>query len=102
MKLGERVTYPGLEVKWCPCVGVSLCSLLHVPGGFSERASSEMSRGHIFPGGVLAAITLVGGRAGDGGARAKAKCELGLLLCSMAATTLLGAGAGPNMLEQKP
>ena len=47
-----------------------------------------MNTSHAFPQGVLAVITLVEGRAGDGGAGARAKCEPGLLLCSLAVTTL--------------
>ena len=38
-----------------------------VLSGFGGRAGSELSVGHIFPQGVLAAITLVRGRAGDRG-----------------------------------
>ena len=52
-------------------MGVSLYSL-HVPSRFGGRAGSDVSRSHIFPQGVLAAITLVGGGAGDEGARARA------------------------------
>lgn len=48
--------------------------------------------------GLLAAITLVGSRARDGHARARALCELGLFLCSVAFTPLLG----PKLLEQRP
>ena len=58
MKLGETLNYCGLEeVFLC---GSILCSL-HVSSGFDVRAGSEMSKGHAFPEGVLAAITLVGG-----------------------------------------
>lgn len=45
----------------CPCVRASICSL-HVPSGFGVRAGSEVSRGHVFFWGVLAAAALVGGR----------------------------------------
>ena len=55
-------------------MGVSLCSL-HVPSGFGGKAESEVSMGHIFSWGVQAAITLVRGRAGDGVARARARCK---------------------------
>ena len=34
-----------------------------MPGGFGRRAGSEMSAGHITTWGVLAATTLLGGRA---------------------------------------
>ena len=40
------------------------------------RAGSVVSMGHIFPQGVLAALTLVGGGAGDGGPRAPGKYDL--------------------------
>ena len=40
----------------------------------------------IFLQGVLAALLLVGGGAGDGGARAGAACEVGLPFCSVAIT----------------
>ena len=53
-----------------------------------------MNISHVFPQNVLAAINFVGVGAGDGGARAKARCEWELLLCSVANTTL--------ELEQKP
>ena len=47
-----------------PCFGASLCSL-HVPNGFGGSAGTEVTTGHIFPQGVLTAITLVGDVAGD-------------------------------------
>ena len=52
------------------------------------------------PQSVPATLILVGSEAGDGGARARARC-VGLLLCSVASTTLLGAGVGHKLLEQK-
>lgn len=82
-------------------MGVSLCSLL-VSSGFVGRAESEVSTGYIFPQGVLAVTTLVAGRARDGGDRARARCELAFLLCSMAIATLSGVGPGIKVLEQKP
>ena len=88
------VAQSGLE--GCPCVRVSLCGLC-VPSG---RAESDMSTGRVFPQGVLAAITLVGGGAGAGGAGARGRCERGLL-SSVAYTALLG-WAGPKLLVQKP
>ena len=78
----------------------SLCTLC-VLSGFDGRAGSEMSKGHIFPQGMLAAITLIGGGAGDGGARARARCDLGLLF-SVAVTALLGAGSDPKVLKLRP
>ena len=82
-------------------MGVTLYSL-HVPSGFGGRAGSDMSMSHIFPHGVLAGITLVGGGAGDEGARSRARCELGLMLCSVADITLFEARLGPKLLKQKP
>ena len=69
---------------------------------FGWRAGSDMSTCHIFLQGVLAAISLVGGTSGDGGSRARAGCEPGSLLCSVASTTLFGMGMCPKLLEQKP
>lgn len=63
---------------------------------------SEVSMGHIFLQEVLAATTLVGGRAEDGVTRARAMCEPGFLLCSVAVTALSRAGSGPKVLKQKP
>ena len=91
---------PTLVLKGCPFVGVSLYRLC-VPHGFGGRAGSEVSTSHVFPQGVLAAIISVGGGTGDGGARARARCESGLPLCSVANTTLSGVEAGPKLLEQK-
>ena len=85
---------PILVLKGCACVGTSLYSLC-VPSGFVGRAVSDMSMSHIFPQGVLAAITLVGGGAGDRRASARARCEPGLLYCSVANRTFLGVGSGP-------
>ena len=80
-----------------------------MPSGFGGKAGFEMSMGHVFPRGVLAAVTHcwrwgweVGGGAGDEGARARAWCEPVLLLCSVADTALCGVGEGPKVLEQKP
>ena len=74
---------------------------LHVSSGFGGRAGSDMSMGHIFPHGVLAGVTLVGGGAGDGGATCRARCELGHLLCSVADITLLGERSSLKLLKQK-
>ena len=54
--------------------------------GLGGRAESEIIIGCIFPC-VLAAVTWVGGVAGNIGARTKAKSELGFFLCSMAMVT---------------
>lgn len=45
---------------------------------------------------------MVGDGAGDGGPRARARCEAGLLRGSVATTTLSGTGASPRLLEEKP
>ena len=45
--------------------------------GFGGRAVSEVSMGCMFLQGVLAATTLVGGRAGVEGARARARLKSG-------------------------
>ena len=82
-------------------MGASLSSL-HVPIGFGGRVGSGMNTIHVFPQGVLAAITLVGGEPGEGRARTKARCEVGLPLCSVDVTPLLGVGSCPKLLEQKP
>ena len=85
----------------CPYVGVSLYSL-QGPSGFGGRTGFDVSTSHTLPQGVLVAVTLVGGGARDGGARARAMCESGLPLCSVVITALLRAGSGPQVLEQKP
>ena len=78
--------------KVCPYVGVSLYNW-HVPNGFNCRAKFDVKTSQIFPQAVLAAVTLVGSRAGAGGTRAGARYEEGLLLCSVAiidSTSILG------------
>ena len=50
----------------------------------------------------LHTITLVESGAGDGGAKARARCEQELPLCSVAITTLPEVGSGFRLLEQKP
>ena len=72
-----------------------------MPSGLGGRAGSDISIGHVFSQCVLAAITLVGGRGRVGGARARARCKLGLLLCSLATTTSR-VGSEPQGLEQEP
>ena len=79
-------------------MGPSLFSL-HVPSGSGGRARYEVSMGCIFPWGLLAVTARVGNRSGVEGARARTRCELGLLLCSMAITALSGVGLGPEGLE---
>ena len=50
--------------------------------------------------GVQAALTLVGGGAGDGGDTARTRCELGSPLCLVADAVSLGAVSGHKVLEQ--
>ena len=88
-------------LKGCPCLETSLFSLC-VPSGFGGRAGSDVNTSHSFSQGVLTAITLVGGEAGDGEVGAGASCEAGLLLCSVLITTLSGVRVGPKLLKQKP
>ena len=77
--------------KECSCVGVSLCSLC-VPSGFGGRAESWSEYGsHLSPGSA-GSYHLGGKKAGDGGARARARCEMSLLLCSVVITTHQGQG----------
>ena len=62
-----------------------------------------MDTSHIFPKEMLAAITLVGGRAADGGARTGARCEVGLPPpCSVAITALSGRGPIPSCWSRSP
>ena len=67
---------------------------LHMPNAFGGRAGIVYAC-HIFPQGVLASMTLVVGVAADGEAKACTGCEVGLPLCSVAVTTLSGAGSAP-------
>ena len=60
---------PVVVLKGGPYLGASLYRL-HVPRAFDGRAGFDVDANHIFPQGVLAAISLVEVRAGDGGARA--------------------------------
>ena len=64
------------------------------PVALVGRFGFDVNTSQVFLHGVLAAITMVGGGAGDGGAMAGARCEAGLPLCSVSFTTLLGEGRG--------
>lgn len=64
---------------------------LSVPSGFGGKTVSDMKMSYIFLLGVLAALTLVESGTRNGGTRASARCELGLLLITIAITALLGA-----------
>lgn len=70
-----------------------------VTSGTGGRAGSKVSTAHVFSLGELAAAVLLGDRAGVRGTRARVKCELRLLLGSMATGDLLGVGLGPKGLE---
>ena len=88
-KLSETVT----------CLGAPSCRTVPivftcVPSG---RAESDVSMSPVFSLAVLTAINLVGG----GGAKARARPELGLL-CTVASITLFGPGVSLKLLEQKP
>lgn len=82
-------------------MGLSLYRL-HLANAFDGTAGFDMDASHVFPQGVLAAVTSAGGGAGVGEARARARCEAGLLLCLVVVTTLAGVGSGPKLLGQKP
>lgn len=70
-----------------------------MPNAFGGRFGFDVDARHSFPQDVLATITLVGGRAGDGEARAGIGHEAGLPLCSAAITALLGVVTDPKLLE---
>ena len=90
-----------MVLKGCPCVGISLYSL-HVPNGFGDRAEFGVNTIHVFPQGTVTAITLVDGGAGDGGSRARTRCEPGLLLCLVATTTYQGLGQVKSCWSRTP
>ena len=79
-------------------MGVFPCSL-PLPSGFGGRAESEVRTGYAFPQSALAAVTLVGHKAGDGGDIARASCDPGLPPGLMAVATLKGEGLRPKGLE---
>lgn len=57
---------------------------------FGRKVGSDLNMSHIFPQGLLAVLTLVGGGAGDGEALTRTRSELGLITCSGTNSTLLG------------
>ena len=94
------ITYPSLEdVSLCGSITIQAYLSLCIPNGFGGRAGSQLSTSSPW---VLASITLVKGRGGNWGAKARAKCEFGLLLCSVAITILLVAGSGPKCSGRNP
>ena len=84
----------------CSYVGASLEKLC-VPNAFGGISGFDADAIHVFPQGVLVAITLIGHGVGDSGATAGAMCEAGLPVCSVAVTTLSGTGSDHKLLEQK-
>lgn len=64
VNLGKTVTYCGLE-KGCSYVGESLYRW-RLASALGESPGFEMDSSPVFPQGVLAAVTLLGGGAGDG------------------------------------
>ena len=88
----------------CPCVGASLFKPIQVcvfPMALVGELDLNWAQVVSSPW-VLASITLVKGRGRNWGAKARAKCELGLLLCSVAITILLVAGSGPKCSGRNP
>lgn len=71
-------------------------------GRLGRRARTEVSTRCVFLQVVLAATALVRGRDGVRGARTRARCNLGFLLCSLANPILSGVGLGLKGLEQEP
>lgn len=73
-------------MKQLPFVVLNLCShvevslyRLHVPNAFGERAGFDVDPSHVFPQGVLEAITLLGSDAGERGTSAGTGCVVGFL-----------------------
>lgn len=91
---------PIVVLNGCSYVGMYL-RRLQVPNAFLGRDGFVVDVSHVFLQGILADITLVGSRVGDGEARAYQRCIEGLSLCSVAITTLSGVESAPKSLEQK-
>ena len=85
----------------CSYVGVFLYRP-HMTNSFGWGAGFDVDESHVLPQHLLAAITLVGGGARDGEARAGTQCESGLPFCSVDVTALSGVGSETKLLEQKP
>ena len=92
MKLGKNVT--------CGLEGASFCGSMPIQSVCAQclRWESWIWREHksCLSQGGLAAITLVGAGVGDEGTKSRTRCEPGLLLCSVAITTLWG-GVGSQV-----
>ena len=67
---------------------------------FGARVGFDMGSNHFFPQHVLA-INLTVQEAVVGGSKACMECQVGYPLCSVAVTTLPGAGFPSQFLEQK-
>ena len=87
-----------MVLKECFYAGASLCRLC-VSNVFDVKALFDMDTSHVFPQGLLDVITLIGLVVGVEGSKACARCEVGLLLCSVAITTLSGVWSAPQLLE---
>lgn len=64
-----------------------------MPRAFRGRSEFDMDRNFA----VLTPLSLAGVGAGDGEARAGARCEVGLPRCSMTMATLTGPGSDPTL-----
>ena len=60
-----------------------------MPSGFGGRGGSDVNTSHVFPQGILVAISLIGSGEGDEGARVGAIYETRLPFCSVGITVLL-------------
>lgn len=98
MSLGELL--PTVVLKRYSYERVSLCRLC-VSHAFGGWAGFDGSANHVFPHGVLAAITLVAGRVEMKGAGTRALWEDELPF-PVAVTTLGGVGPDLKLLDQKP
>ena len=86
-----------MVLKDCSYVGLPLHRVF-VPSAFDWRARLDVDTSYFFPRGLLAALTLVGGRVRAGGSVAVAECDVGLPFCSIP----IRCGGRSNLLEQKP
>ena len=91
MNLGISIIY--CVLKGCFCVGVFLC-ILCSSNIFCMRSCSDMHASPIFLQRVLSIFPVIGSVVGVVVSRL-AGCEVGLLFCFMAITTLPGVGLLP-------